>query len=343
MFIVFLLTVVSHLGSALVAAPKPEPIKVVSIKASSTMPKWKGYTFDATNLIDGRVDTSWQPKKSDTLGVGQWVEIDLGEPHAIDRIEIAQGLQKVDPKLGDLFCRNNRLATGDIWFDDGTYAPLWIAPSNPLAEVTLFYRGEALPDKEVTVITRYLRLVVSQVHEPVDWSDLAIAEIRVFGRPTAARPVDPKILAWDQPGLWPLRIAISDHCAVNGKTRKVRDCWHLINAISTGYGEGYRSLTPIAAEDFAKGKVVTTIHAEDSRHHIEFQRATDGRWAVKRHTRTDATGKPAPLGYEGYTEDPKVQWQNECWDKLGKTRPVVLNPPEELQIDPSDYEFEDSE
>lgn len=118
-----LLGLVSSLPFArTVEAATPPPIKIVGVKVSSALPKWKEYTFDAANLIDGRVDTSWQPAKSDALGVGQWVELDLGEPHQIERIEITQGLQKVDPKLGDLFCRNNRFATALLLFEDGTYA-----------------------------------------------------------------------------------------------------------------------------------------------------------------------------------------------------------------------------
>lgn len=110
------------------------------------MPKWKGYPFDGSNLIDGRFDTSWQPAKKDTIGVGEWVELDLGAAYQIDHIEIVQGLQKVDPKLGDLFCRNNRFAEAYLLFDDGTHAPYSAFAGDRVSKVELFYCGEALPD-----------------------------------------------------------------------------------------------------------------------------------------------------------------------------------------------------
>lgn len=301
------------------APPSPQQVKVVGATASSTLPKWKDYTFDAANLIDGRVDTSWQPAKMDTLGVGQWIELDLGEPHELSSVEIAQGLQKIDAKLGDLFCRNNRFADARLLFDDGTYAPYWADANVKVATVDLFVRGENLPANQVTkVVTRYIRLVVRSVLEVVDWKDLAIAEIRVFGRPSPATQADAKLLRWDRPGTWPLKTALLDYCAVNAETRKRRDCASLTIAVSEGHAS-FVPLAPVAVADVDKGEVELSFTSNRAMLRIGLKRGADGRWAVKAFTRLDEVGRPAKPTYENFAE-PDDQHQNECWEKLGKER-----------------------
>lgn len=301
------------------AAP-PRPIKVVGVKVSSALPTWKGYTFDAANLIDGLVDTSWQPAKSDALGVGQWVELDLGEPHEIAYIEIAQGLQKVDPKLGDLFCRNNRFVDARLFFEDGTYAAYWAEPFERESKVALFSRGENVPENGgKTPVSRFVRLVVRGVHEPVDWKDIAIAELRVFGRPVPAIPADPKSITWDRPGAWPLKTAVIDACAANTAKRTKLGCTELITAISEGHAS-LNTLPPIAATDIAKGQVTFGFTSNEVRSVVELQRDAAGNWSVKRVTRLDAAGKPA-APEDAYPPEADFQHKNDCWEKLGKVRP----------------------
>lgn len=301
------------------AAP-PTPIKVVAVKVSSALPKWKEFTFDAANLIDGRVDTSWQPAKSDALGVGQWVELDLGESHQTDHIEIAQGLQKLDPKLGDLFCRNNRFATALLLFEDGTYASHWSDAFERESKVDTFYRGENLPENTARrVVSRYIRLVITGVHEPVDWKDVAIAEIRVFGRPAAAVPSDPKAIAWDLPGVWPLKTAAIDACAAKRSKREQLGCNALMRAISQGQSN-LEPLAPVPAVELEKGQVTLGFVAEDVRSRVELRRDASGQWSVKRVTRLGISGKPATPEYD-YPPISDDQHKNDCWEKLGKVRP----------------------
>lgn len=301
-------------------AETPQPIKVVAVKVSSALPKWKGYTFDAANLIDGRVDTSWQPAKSDTLGVGQWVELDLGEHYQIDRIEIAQGLQKTDPELGDLFCRNNRFADARIFFEDGTYAAYWAEPFDRELKIESFSRGEDLPENfGKRPVSRFVRLVVRGVHEPVDWKDIAIAEIRVFGRPASAIPADPKSITWDRPGAWPLKTAVIDACAANTAKRTALGCSTLITAISEGHA-GLITLPPIATADIAKGRVAFGFTRSLVDYQVELQREASGSWSLKRVTRLDAAGKPAEPEH-AYPPQADFQHKNDCWEKLGKVRP----------------------
>lgn len=57
MFTTFMLVLVTHLAPTALAVPPPEAqIPVVSVKASSALPKWRRNTSDASNLIDGRVE-----------------------------------------------------------------------------------------------------------------------------------------------------------------------------------------------------------------------------------------------------------------------------------------------
>ncbi|MBL8785327.1 MAG: discoidin domain-containing protein [Deltaproteobacteria bacterium] len=342
MFVMFAFSLATALVPAVPAAPPPaEEVKVAAITASSTMPKWKDYTFDAENLIDGRVDTSWQPAKKDTIGVGEWVELDLGAPYEIDHIDIAQGLQKVDPKLGDLFCRNNRFAYAYLLFDDGTFSAYWADPSERVSNIGLFYRGEEMPGKEVRVVTRLIRLVVVSVHGPVDWKDLAIAEISVFGRPAVVpslptgttlgslpqpSPVQ-EAIAWDQPGAYPFKAAVLDFCAKQLALRKQMGCAGLTSAIVQGYSrEGsFSALPPISVADRDQGKVTTRFKSNRAQVSLDFERDTNGRWSVKRITRVDAAGRPAPPTLDFSAEEDR-KYQNECWEKLGKKRPVYSGP-----------------
>lgn len=329
MFLMFALALAADLVSeGFTASPPPEQVKVVAVTTSSTMPKWRDYSFEASNLIDGRVDTSWQPAKKDTFGVGEWVELDLGAAYQIDHIEIVQGLQKVDPKHGDLFCRNNRFAEAYLLFDDGTHAPYSAFAGERVSKVELFYRGEALPDKEVRVITRYIRLVVISVHEPVDWADLAIADMRVFGRRADALPVDPAAIAWDQPGSYPFKAAITEFCAVKLALRKQRHCDLLVGLAADGrsfHDAAFRALPPIRVADRDQGKASVSFIDNRIRVRADFVRDANQRWSVTHLSLLDASGKAADPAHVQLIKEDR-QHQNECWEQLGKKRPEY--PPE---------------
>ena len=312
------------------APPKGASLRVVAATASSALPKFQSYTFDAANLIDGNVETSWQPAKKDAMGVGQWVELDLGATYEVSSVEIEQGLQKVDPKLGDLFCRNNRFATATLLFDDGSHALVGAPANQKKLEVATFFRGEMRLD-QVKVVTRYVRLVVTSVHEPVDWKDIAIAEIRVFGRAVDAPKVDPGTVACDRPGAWPFKVAVIETCAAKAETRLQHDCAVLLNtyAACRAYDRGaYTMVGGIAAGDIAKGEVMQTLTIDGVHHRLEFKRAADGRWSIKRHTRLTEAGKPADPGDETLVEE-DMRAENGCWEKLGKERPNGATPSEE--------------
>lgn len=325
---------------AFLALPSDTPIKVASVTASSTMPKWRGYTFEATNLIDGRVDTSWQPRKSDTLGVGQWVELDLGAYYHVSKIEIEHGLQAVDPQLGDLYCRNNRMSQGYLWFENGTFAFVWEEGDKRTSVVEGFYRGRESSANEAPAVTRHLRLVITMALEPVEWKDLAIAEIRVFGRPARPPVVDTERIAWDQAGSYPLKAAIADFCA-----RKSR---HEIEAnrcgdLTSQFTDGWNQPEPVELSEFAKGRFTYSFVRINTRHTLEFQSIADGRWKVMRHSIRDAkSDEPAgPSSKTLFAPDEKAM--NECWEKLGKTRPDYPVDPDKLIFPNDDIDEPDND
>ena len=256
--------------------------------------------------------------------MGQWVELDLGESFEITRIEIEQGLQKTDPKLGDLFCRNNRLEAVSVWLDDGTTGQIdrGFPPSALTLEVLKFYRGFAnTPGNVVKTAARRLRFVVEQVLEPVDWDDLAVAEVRVFGRPVAAPPADPAGIAWDRPGSWPFRAAVIDFCAVDAATRGARRCDTLMSIVRQN-NHGVARLAPLPPVD--PGAVQRgewqLFFGQDPSFRLDFRKAPkDEHWTIARSAITNTDGSPAERAWESWFS-PDNEGDNPCWAKLGKKR-----------------------
>lgn len=261
----------------LATSPLAEPteIKPVAVTASSHLPPWKDYTFGAENLIDGRVDTSWQPKVGDTWGVGAWVQFDLGATYEITDFELANGFQREDA-LGDLYCRNNRLATGQLLFDDGSHAMVLARVDKQTIRRPVRARhGTAEPDGRPPR-TRFVRFWVTEVGRPLEWKDLAISELRFFGRavptPPAAQTPGGDVVCgtagWSD-FLW----ALVRHCAkLDARARGAASCYDGLNAMlscdsivdydsydeATGKPDGEPitvAYGPLPAEEVAAGRV----------------------------------------------------------------------------------------
>src|SRR5688572_19624823 len=84
----------------------PTKLTVARISASSAQGPSVGYTFVATNLLDGAVETSWQPAKNDRGP--HWVRLELDDEVTITAIAIANGFQIKD-RYGDEFLLNRRI------------------------------------------------------------------------------------------------------------------------------------------------------------------------------------------------------------------------------------------
>lgn len=337
-FVVMLTFLVLSQPAQAEPGPAHQGIKAVGARASTAMQPWKGYTFGAENLIDGKVDTSWQPdikKVKDTLGVGQWVEIDLGATYDITRYEIDLGLQKVDPALGDLFCRNTRPSEAYLIFDDGAMA--WLTSIDPnarrvtSADYPLTLRGQGVARTR----TRFVRLVIAQVHEAVDWKDVAVAELRVFGTPVRSGEA---VATADgggcgSPGFVPFTRGLVDHCATLG--RKARDktlCNDILNDFllcnshvgETPDGVGRREDLPAIKRVGPTDDTVDYVYRSfpDTTVTLTFKRV-DGAWSVMDITRKS----PRKVSLWEDLELRDGSFSNQCWEALGKERPYELDLP----------------
>ena len=331
----------------------PQKIQPVGVRASSHMPDWKGYTFRPENLIDGRVDTSWQPAKSKgknpTYGVGQWFEVDLGATYHVSSVEIATGLQLED-KLGDLFCRNNRIATALLLFDDGsTSSVAAIVQDTRLLEATHFYgRNEKADDvRRDGARTRFVRVLIQDVLIPVDWTDVAVAEIAVFGRP--AEPLAPSTahpVACGSAGFVPFIKATIDFCASPDASHRAEaqcglllddllSCKDVVGSTDDEFEDGEPLAGPRDPNNFIWEMFPPIEGALTSRRidyqfrgffgltrTLRFERPDDGPWQLTSHVCILKDGHPCgparstPFFIGDYRS-------SLCWKKLGKTPPTT--------------------
>jgi len=302
------------------------------VRVSSALPPWKGFTFDGSNLIDGRDDTSWQPAKSKTMGVGQWIEIDLGATYEIDRIEVTQGLQATDPVLGDLFCRNNRMAYADLLFEDGTHNSLFDMGSDKILISKNAYSPYLETDESRRAVARKFQILVRSVLEPVDWKDLAVGEVRVFGKKVAT-PMTKGSIVCQSPNGYEFRTAIIEYCGhLTAEKRLEVDCSSLVYAAvecraATGWmpqsepNGGNRQFPAVSPAQVEAGQFAWDFPLGGAKVSVSFALKPGPRWVVKTVTRKSWDGKPVILGEEDFIELDKEK-RNKCWEKLKKKRPV---------------------
>lgn len=138
--------------------------------ATSTLPPWKGYRFDADQLKDGSLNTSWQPLDKRRGGVGQKLVLGFHTPSRVSAIAIANGFQRQD-KLGDLFLLNNRAREIRLTFSDGSQLRFELASDS---------RGTTRFEFKPRLITQ-VELEVLSIWRGEKWNDLAISEIEIFG------------------------------------------------------------------------------------------------------------------------------------------------------------------
>lgn len=174
---------VSSVASGEVFAPPASPpsgsaearVAIARVTASSTQrPLRQGgrtYRFGANNLVDGDLRSSWQ-ERSPGIGVGQWVDLELGGAAVVTRIELANGFQwRDDPHFGDLYRLNGRLLRVEVVADGRSWGSHAVADRDG-------WQSIVLPE----VPARTLRLVIVDAVAGARWYDTAISELRVFGR-----------------------------------------------------------------------------------------------------------------------------------------------------------------
>lgn len=152
--------------------------------SSSTLPPWKGYRFDADQLKDGSLNTSWQPLDKRRGGVGQKVTLGFSGPRRVSAITIANGFQRED-KLGDLFVLNNRARNIRLTFSDGSQLRFELAKDA---------RGSTRFDFKPRLITQ-VELEVLSIWRGEKWNDLAISEIEILGEQDIAAESGPRLPA----------------------------------------------------------------------------------------------------------------------------------------------------
>ena len=164
-------------------------LRATRVTASSSHPRGAGYTFVATNLIDGSLSTSWQPARSER-GSPLWVRLEFDSPVTVTSVGIANGFQTKD-RFGDEFLLNRRIATGRLRFEDASELPI------RFAEDARGYVRFAVPRKA----TRTVELVVDEMFAGSKWSDLAVSEIEVTGlaHVQASEPVASAVIEAPEP------------------------------------------------------------------------------------------------------------------------------------------------
>ena len=148
--------------------PKASQLHVARVTASSAQGPSVGYTFVATNLLDGALETSWQPAKNDRGP--HWVRLELDEEMTVTSVAIANGFQTKD-RYGDEFLMNRRIASGRLRFGDGAEVPIrFAADARGLVKFPIERKQ-----------TRSVELLVDETHDGTKWKDLAISEIQLTG------------------------------------------------------------------------------------------------------------------------------------------------------------------
>lgn len=151
-------------------APTTARLTIDWADATSTLPPWEGYRFDADQLKDGSLNTSWQPLDKRRGGVGQKLVLGFHTPSRVSAIAIANGFQRQD-KLGDLFLLNNRARDIRLTFSDGSQLRFELASDS---------RGTTRFEFKPRLITQ-VELEVLSIWRGEKWNDLAISEIEIFG------------------------------------------------------------------------------------------------------------------------------------------------------------------
>jgi hypothetical protein len=146
-------------------------LKIAAVTASSFLPQYKEHTFPPSNLIDGQVTTSWQPRNSKTDSVGEWFQLDLGAEVTLTGIEFVNGYQRIDGD-GDQFFRNSRLKDVNLIFSDGSTGKVSL-PADEKRPVLA-----RMPPRKV----RWVKVEIVSIHKGANYNDVAVSEVRAYGK-----------------------------------------------------------------------------------------------------------------------------------------------------------------
>ena len=131
------------------------------------------FTFDAENMVDGNLTTSWQTSTPHDSGV----LVEFNNPVNLVKLRIANGFQWMNhPRFGNLLEKNSRVRgmalAMEVKGSDGTI-------SSVTKEIELRDRTEAGYDDVVLEQNQVLRIAFKplSIYPGSKWSDLAISEV----------------------------------------------------------------------------------------------------------------------------------------------------------------------
>jgi hypothetical protein len=135
------------------------------VRASSILPPSRVATYGPEMVTDGRSGSVWVEGVGGD-GVGEWVELQLASPVAVAKVGVVNGYGK-----GPRYLENSRVRDAELRFSDGTTQSIHLTDTN---ELQYF---DVRPDATTAV-----RLTIVSVYPGTRWDDVAIGEIRLWGR-----------------------------------------------------------------------------------------------------------------------------------------------------------------
>ncbi len=156
------------------------PLPIARVKASSFLPPYQGQTYKPEHLIDGRLDTSWQPRGSKLDSKGQFVRLYFKAPATaeggpkplITALSVANGYQAITKGV-DQFYNNSRLRMISVHFSDGTQQRAFLPPNRKG-----FVRLRLWPKR-----SKWLLLQIESIYPGKKYRDVGVSEIKVWGKP----------------------------------------------------------------------------------------------------------------------------------------------------------------
>ncbi len=124
------------------------------------------YTFTPSNLLDRKLETSWQPKP----GGKPYVDIELASRSHIVALELANGFQWKNDEYGDLFDLNGRVTKLRVEADGKTITTLNLSDT----------RG--WQTHEIDFEAQNIRLTLVSTRAGSKWKDIALSELRFLGQ-----------------------------------------------------------------------------------------------------------------------------------------------------------------
>ena len=143
-----------------------------TVRASSTLPADRWSAYSARFALDGAPDTAWV-EGVDGSGIGQWIEVDFGEPVEIYYVGVDIGYDKSNY----LFRANNRLRTATITLANG------IEIQHSFSDIRGIQMVPMMDAAGNPRISDSLKLVIEEIYQGRRYDDTAVAEIEVWGDP----------------------------------------------------------------------------------------------------------------------------------------------------------------